>query len=148
MRLESQINFDKKEITSEIRDLVTQLKKVGAGAAIVKNGNEKLVNQLTETERQCWANAQYSRRECLEVVGTATSIPNDSLETNTSKGFDKLGIHVEEKDIHDCHCLKDIDKAIIKLTDRKDSLQVFCVNEDLKSWTLLNQTFLRAQGSL
>ena len=27
LRLESEINFDKKEITSEIRDLVTQLKK-------------------------------------------------------------------------------------------------------------------------
>ena len=53
------------------------MKKVEAHVAIVKNVNEKLVNQLIETELQCWANAQYSRRECLEVVWIPASIPND-----------------------------------------------------------------------
>ena len=67
LQLESEMNSDIKELTSEIRDLVTQMKKVEADVATVKNVNEKLVNQLTETGRQCWANAQYSRRACLEV---------------------------------------------------------------------------------
>ena len=58
------MNSDIKELTSEIRDLVTQMKKVDADVAIVKNVNEKLVNQLIEIQRQCWGNAQYSRREC------------------------------------------------------------------------------------
>ena len=65
LKLESEMNSDIKELTSEIRDLVAQMKKVEADVAIVKNVNEKLVNQLIETERQCWANAQYSRPECL-----------------------------------------------------------------------------------
>ena len=92
LRPESEMNFDKKEIISEIRHIITQLKKVEADVALVKNGNDKLVNQLIETERQYWTNAQYSRREYLRVVGIHTSIPNDSWETNTSKVFDKLGI--------------------------------------------------------
>ena len=71
------MNSDIKELTSEIRDLVTQMKKVEADVAIVKNENDKLVNQLIETERQCWVNSQYSRQECLEVVGISTSIPSD-----------------------------------------------------------------------
>ena len=54
LQLESEMN---KELTSEIKDLVAQIKKVEADVAIVKNVNEKLVNQLIETERQCWANA-------------------------------------------------------------------------------------------
>ena len=58
------MNSDIKELTSEIRGLVTQMKKVDADVAIVKNVNEKLVNQLIEIQRQCWGNAQYSRREC------------------------------------------------------------------------------------
>ena len=77
LQLESEMNSDIKELTSEIRDLVTQMKKVEADVAIVKNENDKLVNQLIETERQCWVNSQYSRQECLEVVGTSTSIPSD-----------------------------------------------------------------------
>ena len=53
------MNSDIKELTSEISDLVTQMKKVQADIAIVKNVHEKLVNQLIETEWQCWVNAQY-----------------------------------------------------------------------------------------
>ena len=44
------------------------MKKVEADVAIVKNVNEKLVNQLIETERQWWTNDQYSRHKCLEIV--------------------------------------------------------------------------------
>ena len=78
LQLESEMNSDIKELTLEIRDLVAQMKKCEADVAIVKNFiNEELVNQLIETEQQCWANAQYSRRECLEVVRIPTPIHNN-----------------------------------------------------------------------
>ena len=57
--MKSEMNSDIKELTSEIRDLITERKKVEADVAIVKNVNQKLVNQLIDTERQCWDNAQY-----------------------------------------------------------------------------------------
>ena len=44
------MNSDIKELTSEIRDLITQMKKVEADVAIVKNLNQKLLNQLIQTE--------------------------------------------------------------------------------------------------
>ena len=132
LQLELEMNSDIKELTSEIRDLVAQMKKVEADVAIVKNVNEKLVSQLIKTKRQYWVNAQYSRREYLGVVGIPTSIPNDSLEANISKVFDKLGVHVEGKDIQVCQRLKDNDRTIIKLSNRKDSLQVLPVKKDLK----------------
>ena len=81
LQLESEMNSDIKELTLKFRELVTQMKKVEADIAIVKNVNKKLVNQLIKTEQQCWANPQCSRHECLEVVGIPTSIPNNSLET-------------------------------------------------------------------
>ena len=119
LQLESEMNSDIKEITSGIRDLVVQIKKV---EAIVKNVNEKLVNQLIETERQCWANGLYSRREYLEAVGIPTSILNDSLEANISKVFGKIGVHVKGKNTQACHRLKDNDLIIIKFSNKKDSL--------------------------
>ena len=48
--MESEMNSDIKELTSEIRDLITQMKKVEADIAIVKNLNQKLLNQLIQTE--------------------------------------------------------------------------------------------------
>ena len=44
------MNSDIKELTSEIRDLITQMKKVEADVAIAKNLNQKLLNQLIQTE--------------------------------------------------------------------------------------------------
>ena len=49
LQLESEMNSNIKELTSEIRDLVAQMKNVEAVVAIVKNVNEKLVNQLIKT---------------------------------------------------------------------------------------------------
>ena len=60
-QLESEMSSDIKELTSEISNLVKEMKKVEVGVAIVKNINEKLVNQLIKTKRQYWANAQYTR---------------------------------------------------------------------------------------
>ena len=60
-QLESEMSSDMKELTSEISNLVKEMKKVEVGVAIVKNVNEKLVNQLIKTKRQYWANAQYTR---------------------------------------------------------------------------------------
>ena len=60
-QLESEMSSDIKELTSEISNLVKEMKKVEVGVTIVKNVNEKLVNQLIKTKRQYWANAQYTR---------------------------------------------------------------------------------------
>ena len=74
--------------------------------------------------RGCWN---------LEVVGISTSIPNDSLEPNVFKIFDKLGVYVHVKDIQVCHDLKDNERVNLKFSNRKDNLQILCVKKDLKS---------------
>ena len=55
------------------------------------------------------------------------------LEANVSKVFDKLGVHVEGKDIDACHRLKDNDRTIVKFSNRKDSLPILRVKKDLNS---------------
>ena len=42
--------------------------KIEADLSVTKQMNDLLVTRVTNLERQCWANAQYSRRECLEIV--------------------------------------------------------------------------------
>ena len=45
-----------------------------------KNVSSLLTEQMNNVERQCWANTQYSRRECLEVVGIPSSVNVKDLE--------------------------------------------------------------------
>ena len=65
----------------------------------LKNTNALWFNQLNETERQCWENAQYYRRECIEIVGIPLTLEKEKLEIKIYKSFDKTGVTVTKNDI-------------------------------------------------
>ena len=64
-----------------------------------KNINEKVI----EMERNIHRMEQYSRRECIEIVGIPSSITNDLLEEHVLLIFEKLGVVLETMDIVACH---------------------------------------------
>ena len=55
--------------------------------------NTLLSERLQTIEKQCWANAQYSRRECLEISGIPLSVSDNDLED----------VFRHDKDIEDFH---------------------------------------------
>ena len=55
------ITLDK--ISKELAELRKSYNKLESDLAITKAVNESLRNQILTLERQCWSNAQYSRRE-------------------------------------------------------------------------------------
>ena len=73
--------------------------------AISRNINVKLVEHLVVTERKCWANEQYSRREYLEISGIPESVSDNTLEDKIQevlRGTDE----VDTENIKSCHHLK------------------------------------------
>ena len=49
------------------------------------------------------------------------------VSSMVKKGFDKLGVLIEGKDIQACNCLKDNDRAILRFSSKKiQSLDSFC----------------------
>ena len=54
-------------INTELLELTTKFSKMESDLAISGNLNVKLVECLLVTERKCWANEQYSRKDCLEI---------------------------------------------------------------------------------
>ena len=69
-------------INRKIQNINRTFSKYEANIAITKNTNTILSNQLNETKRQCWGNAQYSRRECIQIVGIPSSVQKEILESN------------------------------------------------------------------
>ena len=65
-----------------------------------------------QTERQCWANAQYSRRDTIEVIGIPTSIRDKNLEDKVRNIFGEIGVNVNERDIQACRRLREKDRTI------------------------------------
>ena len=65
--------------------------------------NTLLSKRLQTIEKQCWANAQYSKRDYLEISGIPSSVSGNDLEDVVCKTITKAGVEVSDKDIEDCH---------------------------------------------
>ena len=68
--------------------------------------NSNLCKKITTLERQCLANNQYSRRECLEISGIPENIENKDLENLTLQIFEQIDISVDPENVEDCHWVK------------------------------------------
>ena len=89
-----------------------------------------------ELERQCLANAQYSRKECVEVVGIPRQVDDKHLEVKVLSIFQKAGCTIAPEFIDVCHQLgKNNDRVIVKFTRTKDCKQVPQVKKGLKDLT-------------
>ena len=94
--------------------------KLQADVAIVRNVNSLLSSCLVNTERQCWANAQYSRRETLEIGELPKSLSNDKAERKVCQIFRSLDCNVNKENFYACHWLKDKERVIVKFCRSKD----------------------------
>ena len=54
-----------------------------------------LFERLVSMEHKCWANAQCSRRKCLELVGIPYSVNDGDLEEKVLKIFEKVALSSE-----------------------------------------------------
>ena len=120
------------KLTTEVKNLLDHSKKLEADVTIVRNVNNKLVERVVSTERQCWENAQYSRRDTLEVVGIPMPVRDNVLEQKVCDVIQEIGVDICDRDIQACHRLKDIDRTIVKFTNRKDCLRILRVKRQLK----------------
>ena len=98
-----------------------------------------LRNQILTLERQCWSNAQYSRRETLEISGIPENINDGELEGNGLTVLSKLDVNIDPVNVEACHWLKSNNKgkkAILKLFRRNDSDEIGRVRDKLKTTDL------------
>ena len=116
----------------EIRKFNENFVKLESEINIVKKVNALLNKRVIDMERQCWANAQYSRRECLEVASIPRDVSNENLESIVLEVFSKVGCEILSRDSEACHRLTNNDRVIVKFLRRKDCDQVMSVKRDLR----------------
>ena len=125
-------------LRDEVKEMNTNFKKLQANVSIVKIVKDLLMKKSVDIERQCWENAQYSRRECLEIAGIPTSIPQQNLEEKISQVFEAIGVSADKNDTDDCHRLRDKEPMIVKFLRRKDCKQVLRCKKDPRSIKMIN----------
>ena len=95
-----------------------------------------------------WANAQYSRHACLEVVGIPSSVKIKHLEGKVCSVFKRIGVPVNPDDIEACHRLYNDKKTIVKFSKCKLCQQFLREKKELKNVDLASLIFRKAQLSM
>ena len=135
MNLQTKMTKMESNMINEERKLNGNLEKPQSELDVTKNVNILLSDRLTSLERQCWANAQYSRRECVEISGIPKSVEDNALESTLCKIFDKVGMEINQNHIEACHRVGRQGNAIVKFTRRKDCQHLLKIKKDLSKLT-------------
>ena len=101
------------KVLEEECNLSDTITKLSSELSITKNVNTLLSSRLVTLERQCWANAQYSRQECLEIVDIPCEVSGEVLEEKVLNIFDKIGCSISPNHIESCHCISKKRDAVI-----------------------------------
>ena len=78
-KLDKANNEANNKVLEEVRKLSGSITKLSSELSITKNVNTFLSSRLVTLEQQGWANAQYSRRECLDIVGIPREVSGKVL---------------------------------------------------------------------
>ena len=73
------------EVVEEMRKFNEPFSKLQSELSVAKRVNTELTKRIMTLEHQCRANAQYSRKECVEVVGIPHQVDDKHLAVNLPK---------------------------------------------------------------
>ena len=87
--MRSKLNEKVINLTEEVQKLNTNFGLLKSGFSTTRIESNSLNKRLVPLEKQCWANAQYQRRECLKIIGMSSSISYKDLEEVVWKAITK-----------------------------------------------------------
>ena len=122
---------------NEIKESLNQMKKS-------YKPHEGMENRTIAIEKRLAEQEQYSRRECIEIVGLPQDANGGELEDLVVETFDTAGVQVERRDFHAIHRLKDQKTVIAKLVNRRDSVNILKKKKKLRQLSDNEKTKLRS----
>ena len=140
--LDYQGKFDSvlKTVKDDICKMKTKFKTLESEFHVSKTVTDNLTKYIKTSERKCYENEQYTRRECLEISGILGNIDDNALEETALGLLSKYYTLVDPSNVEDCHRLKSTNnapqKVIIKLSKQKDMYRVLKAKPSLKNVNL------------
>ena len=121
LQLQTKLEAGNNEVSEEVRMLNKNFAKLQSELLVTKKVNSELEKYVTQLQRQCWANAQYSRRKCLEITGIPQNIEHNQLEGKVIQLLNKVGCNIISDNVEACHRISSKkDRVIINFSCRKD----------------------------
>ena len=108
--LNNDLNVKFSELNYRFNDFKAKYEMVNSNLLITRRCNDLLVERITQLERNNQNDAQYTRKEILEINPVPSDIADDVLEQSVCQ----YGISAETDDLQACHCMRKKDRVIIK----------------------------------
>ena len=124
LRLENfknDINMKFSKLKDRFNDFEAKYKMVNSNLSITRCCND-LLECITQLECNNLNNAQYNKRETLEINPVPSDIAYDVLEQSVCQVLSLTGISVEPDDMQACHDMRKKDRVIIKFKCRSRSI--------------------------
>ena len=99
---------------------------------VTKTVNDNLLNRIATLERSLHAQEQYSRRECLEIVGISVSIDDKNLQATVWNILNEIDVPCGSEDLEDCYRIKG-DRTILKFRSRRKSSEILRKKKKFKN---------------
>ena len=115
-----------------VDNLSSKLDLVESSLVVTKTVNDNLLNRITTLERSLHAQEQYSRRECLEIVGIPVSIDGKNLQATVCNILNEIDVPCGSEDLEECHRIKG-DRTIVKFSSKQKSSEVLGKKKKLKN---------------
>ena len=119
------------ELKNEIRSIKDSLKEMKSNQK-QDNIHTDIKKRTITIERRLAEQEQYSRRECVELVGLPQDTNGGELEELVVQAFETAGVHVQKRDFHAIHRMKDNKTVIAKLVNRRDSISILKKKKKLR----------------
>ena len=99
---------------------------MSAEIAIIKeskqNLNPDIEERIRRIEEEHYEMQQYSRRDCIELVGIPDQIQGKSLEFKSIEILESIGVKIPSSEIQACHQMADNKRVIIKFCNCKSAI--------------------------
>ena len=131
------------EVNENIANLATEMaiikKSIPAASSSSSNISERM-------EREHYQMQQYSRRDCIELVGVPTSVEDKNLEKKSLEILKSINVEVQPSEVQACHRMFDKKRVIIKFLNRKTAIE--CLKNRSKLKTVDKKKFGFQKGDI
>ena len=108
-----------KDLTDKFDNFSKKYEELKSDLVVTKKCNSLLYSRIVQLEKNAVSNAQYHRRETLELNPVSQDIHDNVLEDTICKALSLTGQEVVPEDLHACHRMSNRDRVIVKFKDRK-----------------------------
>jgi len=127
-------NASLRDISSKLESIEHKMIQIQSELSVSKTVTNLLSERVVSLERKMANQAQYSRRECLEITGIPTTVLQRDLEEKVRFIFTKIDCVIPSERIEDCHRIGSKGTTIVKLSKRKDIKKIFANKKQLKEY--------------